>query len=171
MGIEEVANIIRNIAEGFEEACAKCLESQSWFISVAIHEQLMSGQNGEGAHLSPTYDTDPFFEEEGFWHHRSNDYKAWKRSITPPEGSSLLGLPPRPDNVPNLWINGKFHSEITAARKGDVFVVDPGTGDGPSIVAKYGDNILNMGPTAIGYFNVTYMLPAIDSFFKDCGYR
>lgn len=171
MGIEEVANIIKKISDGFEEACIQCLSDNSGIVLRAVTEQLYSGLDGDGKHLSPTYDDDPFFEEEGPWYHRAKDYKAWKYSITPPVSGTMLGLPPRPDEVPNLFINGKFYSEITASRKGDVLVVDPGNGDGPSIVAKYGDEILNMGPTAISYFNTTYMLPAIDSFFKDCGYK
>lgn len=171
MGIEEVARIIQKISDGFEEACIRCLDENSGIILDAVKEQLKSGQDGDGQHLSPTYDNDPYFEEEGYWHHRAKDYKAWKYSITPPVAGTMLGLPPRPDEVPNLYIDGKFYSEITAYRKGDALVVDPGSGNGPSIVAKYGDTILDIGPTAVGYFNLNYMLPAIDSFFKDCGYK
>lgn len=148
-----------------------CLEDNAGIILHAVREQLYSGQDGEGQHLSPTYDNDPFFEEEGYWHHRAKDYKAWKYSITPPVAGAMLGLSPRPDDVPNLFINGKFYSEISAARRGDVLLVDPGVGHGPSIVAKYGDTILNLGPSAIEYFNANYMLPAIETFFKDCGYK
>ena len=171
MGIDEVAEIIRKISDGFEEMCIRCLEDNSGIVLHAVAEQLYSGQDGDGNHLSPTYDNDPYFEEEGYWHHRAKDYKAWKYSITPPVSGTMLGLPPRPDDVPNLYIDGRFYSEITAFRNGDVLVVDPGAGNGPLIVAKYGDTILDLGPTAIGYFNLNFMLPAIVSFFKDCGYR
>lgn len=171
MGIEEVAKIIGKIADGFEEACIKCLEDRSPVIRNAIIEQLYSGQDGAGQYLSPTYDNDPFFEEEGFWHHRAKDYKAWKYSITPPASEPMLGLPPRPADVPNLYIDGTFYSEISVRREGVVLEIDPGTGNGPAIVQKYGDTILNIGPTAIEYFNTTCMLPAIDSFFKECGYK
>lgn len=171
MSIEEVSNIIGKIADGFEEACMKCLEAHCNVIVRSITEQLYSGQDGNGQFLTPTYDDDPYFEEEGYWYHRAKDYKAWKYSITPPVSSSMLGLPPRPDSVPNLFIDGKFYSEITATRQGNVIVTDPGMGNGPSIVAKYGDEILDLGPVAVGYFNTTYMRPAIDSFFKDCGYK
>ena len=149
MGIEEVANIIWKISEGFEEACIRCLEENSGVVLDAVKEQLSSGLDGEGQHLSPTYDNDPYFEEKGFWYHRAKDYKAWKHSIPPPPSGSMLGLPPRPDEVPNLYIDGTFYSEITASRKGDGLVVDPGNGNGPSIVTKYGDQILDMGPTAV----------------------
>lgn len=171
MGIEEIADIIKKISDGFEDACIRCLEDNAGIVLQAVREQLYSGLNGDGEHLSPTYDNDPFFEEPGFWHHRAKDYKAWKYSITPPETSSMLGLSPRPEDVPNLYVTGVFYSEITAFRQGDVLIVDPGAGNGSSIIAKYGDTVLNMGPTAIEYFNLNYMLPAIDSFFKDCGYR
>lgn len=171
MGIEEVANVIGQIADGFEEACIKCLDDNSDIVLQAVAEQLYSGLDGEAEYLSPTYDEDPFFEEKGNWYHMAREYKMWKREITPPERSLLLNLPPRPENVPNLFINGRFYSDITATRKGDVLDIDPGSNDGPSIVAKYGDEILNMGPTAIEFFNETYLIPAIDDFFKECGYR
>lgn len=171
MDIQGVYDIIHKIVEGFEDNAMQCLSDHSGNVVIAIQEQIYSGQNGEGALLSPTYDADPYFEEEGPWYHRAADYKAWKYEITPPVGSSLLGLPPRPDNVPNLFINGKFFSEITATRRGDMLYVDPGHNDGPSIVAKYGDEILNMGPNAVEYFNREYMWPAIERFYNECGYR
>ncbi|MDE7465009.1 MAG: hypothetical protein K2M59_03920 [Muribaculaceae bacterium] len=171
MGIEEVAEIIRKISDGFEEACIRCLDENKGIVLEAVREQLYSGFAGDGEHLAPTYDDDPFFEEEGIWYHRNEDYKAWKRTLTPPVTGTMLGLAPRADNVPNLFINGKFYSEIIAYRRSDVIVVDPGAGNGPDIVAKYGDVILDMGPTAIEYFNLHHMLPAIGVFFRDCGYR
>lgn len=171
MSIEEVANIIGKIAEGFEGACVRCMSERSPVLRSAILEQLLCGQDGEGEFLSPTYDDDPYFEEKGYWYHRAGDYKAWKKRITPPLRGAVLGLAPRRDEVPNLFINGKFYSEIGISRRGDALFTDPGRGDGPAIVAKYGDQILMPGPTAIEYFNTTYLLPAIESFFKDCGYR
>lgn len=171
MDLQSVRDIIHNIAEGFEENVLQCLDFHSGIIVLAIQEQIYSGQNGEGEHLSPTYDEDPYFEEEGFWYHRARDYQAWKYSITPPAGSTMLGLPPRPDNVPNLFITGKFYSEITVTRRGDMLYVDPGDGDGPSIVAKYGDSLLDIGDSAVEYFNREYMWPSIEKFFNDCGYQ
>lgn len=171
MNIAQVSDIISKIAEGFEDSCMKCLSDNSGIVVIAVQEQIYSGQDGNGAHLHPTYDDDPYFEEEGRWFHRSAAYKAWKKRIKPPRKGPLLGLPPRPDNVPNLYINGKFFSEILAERRGDVLHVDPGSGNGPAIVTKYGDEILNMGPSAVEYFNTEYMLPSIGRFFKDCGYQ
>lgn len=171
MYIGDVAEIIGRIANGIEEACIQCLSNNSGIVVLSVTEQLYCGQDGNGEFLSPTYDNDPYFEEEGFWYHRSADYKKWKYTITPPSTGSMLGLPPRPDEVPNLYITGVFHKEINAKRKGDVLDVDPGHGNGPDIVEKYGDQILTLGPNAVQYFNITYMLPAIGAFFRGCGYK
>lgn len=173
MDIARVADIIQRISDGFEGACAQCLSDNRGIVLKSIKEQLYSGQSGDGNFLSPTYDDDPYFQEEGRWYGRAAQYKAWKREITPPMADYILplGLGARPDNVPNLFINGKFYSEINALMSGDVLVIDPGVGNGPDIVAKYGDNILNLGPTSVGYFNATFMLPAIRNFFESCGYR
>lgn len=174
MNIEDVYDIIHRISEGFEGNALQCLDRHSGNVVIAIQEQIYSGQDSEGETLTPTYDDDPFFDEEGPWKGRAKEYKAWKRSITPPKASTLLGLPARPVEVPNLFINGKFFSEINADMAGDELVVDPGMGDGPAIVSKYGGyghDILGMGDAAKVYFNGQFMLPALEKFFTDCGYR
>ena len=171
MELKEVADIIHRIAEGFEDDCLKCLEQNKEVVLQAVREQLYSGQDGDGNRLSPTYDSDPFFEEPGWWYHRASSYKAWKREITPPVKGTMLGLPARDDNVPNLFVDGTFYSEINATKSASGLMIDPGSGNGPDIVAKYGDRILAMGPDAREYFNLFYMLPSIDSFFKRCGYK
>lgn len=170
MGIEEVAGIIHKIAEGFEESCRQCLSDNSGVVLTEVREQLYAGLDGNGEYLSPTYDNDPFFNEEGYWHNRAADYKAWKLTIMWTNRNRLLGLDQRPDEVPNLFIDGTFYFDITAARRGDVLVVDPGSGNGPDIVEKYGDQILNLGRTAVEYFNEELLLPSIARFFKNCGY-
>lgn len=182
MGIEEVALIIGKIADGFEEACMQCLADNSGAVLETIREQLKSGVDGDGSHLDPTYLEDPYLvnrrtpwfhedEETGKTYIGPQGYLEWKKDITPPESGELLGLPPRPEAVPNLYINGKFYGEIKATRQGFSLLIDPGNGSGPDIVRKYGDRILGMGPSAVDYFNGTFMIDAIGSFFKSCGYR
>lgn len=181
MDIQGVHDIIHKIAEGFEKNALECLGEQSDVVVKAIREQLMSGRGGDGDLLSPTYINDPYFHEHewrrtdkttGKKYHGAEGYRDWKQDITPPKGSEMLGLPPRPEDVPNLFIEGKFHNEINASMADGFLTVDPGNGDGPDIVKKYSRHqILNMGPTAVEYFNREYMWPAIEKFFNDCGYR
>lgn len=180
MDIQKVQEIIHKIADGFEDNALQCLANQSDVVVRAITEQLYCGQNGDGEHLSPTYLNDDFFIKYN-WHHVSEEtgkeyfgargYMEWKKDITPPESSEMLGLPPRPEDVPNLYIYGTFHRDISATLVDDGLRISPGNNDGPAIVMKYGDSILNMGPTAIEYFNANYLWPAIENFYKDCGYK
>lgn len=169
MEISQVVGIIHMIAGGFEENAVKCLSDHRSNVINTIHEQMYSGRDGNDKMLSPTYDDDPFFNSRGIWFGRSAAYKAWKRKIQWPH-DFVLGLPERPDNVPNLFIDGTFYSQINATVSDDALYLDPGSGNGPAIVTKYGDAILNMGPSAVEYFNRAFMLPAIETFFKDCGY-
>lgn len=170
--VEEVFDIIDKIATQFEEQVVLCMVENKHTMVMAVCEQLYSGLDGDGDHLNPNYDNDPFFKEEGEWYNRADDYKAWKNTITPPMSSSMLGLPPRPDNVPNLFINGKFYSEIFAERKDMELNIDVnGSGDGPSIVSKWGNEILNIGITAIQYFNEEKLIPHLKEFYEQCGYK
>lgn len=171
MDISQVSEIIKRISDGIEDACHKCLSDNSGIVVMAITEQLWCGMDGDSENLEPTYDNDPYFEQQGEWYHRNDAYKAWKRAITPPRRGSLLDLPARPDNVPNLYIDGTFYGQISAATDADGISLDPGSGNGPAIVDKYGDQILEMGDTACRFFNDEYMLPAIESFYAKCGYQ
>ena len=104
------------------------------------------------------------------WYHDSEGYKAWKGAITPPMSSSLLGLPPRPYDVPNLFINGKFYSEIfsvSADRQIEIRVVE--SGDGPSILGKYGEELFDLTSIAVQYFNEKYLIPYLQDFKDQCG--
>lgn len=159
------------MVDGFEPAIIQCLGDNAVIAEDAVREQMLCGVDGDDRHLNPTYDDDPYFEEEGPWHHRSTAYKDWKRDIKPPEAGVMLTLQPRPDNVPNLYIDGTFHDGVSASMRGDTLTIDcDQDGDGPDIVRKYGDQLLQLSPTAIGYFNETYILPHIRDFFADCGY-
>lgn len=150
----------------------QCLDNNSDIVVTAVTEQLRSGLDGDDEYLEPTYDNDPYFDDpKSPWYHRGEKYKEWKKGITPPIVSSMLGLSPRSEEVPNLFITGTFYSTITAYREGDILVVTSDRGDGPAIVKKYGDQILDMGRTAVTYFNEEHMLPAIERFFKNCGYK
>ncbi len=173
MSIEEVSNIIGKIADGLEERCISYMASHSDTIVTIISEQMIRGRGGDDEYLTPTYDDDPFFEEEGYWQGRYAAYKAWKQTIAvyPP---NWLHFDPRPPEVPNLWIDGTFHGEIKAYRQDNSLFTDPGNGNGPAIVEKYENyhhDILNLGPRGIAYFNYEYLEPEIGRFFQECGYK
>ena len=178
MDIYEVQKIIDDIAGGLERACVDCMHANERQFKTAVEEQLYSGLDGEGKHLRPTYDDDPYFDrvrwfhwEDGVMYHGAEGYKIWKRKITPPEAGALIGLPPRPDAVPNLFIDGTFYQSIMTSQIPEGVRIETGGDTGKKIEDKYGSQIFSLSPDAVGWFNRTYMMPAIENFFKDCGYR
>ena len=169
--IERTYEVIHAIASGLEGAVLDCMGSNAGVVSDMVREQLYSGVDGKGDYLSPTYDDDPYFNERGPWYRRSGAYKRWKEKITPPERSSILNLPPRPVEVPNLFITGPFHQSIKAEVQGDhMTVFTSGFRDGPLIERKYGADIFSLGVKAREYFVGDLLRPYLQRFFKECGY-
>lgn len=167
------------IADGFREACVDCMHANVNQFPEAVREQLYCGVDGNGGFLSPTYDDDPFFQRR-LWRHTDTNgktyvgaegYKEWKSDITPPEQSTMLGLAPRPESVPNLFIDGTFHRSITGEPTPDGVDIDARGGDSFKIVDKYGRQIFGLTDDAVAWFNKTFMLPAIEEHFKKCGYK
>ena len=148
------------------------MEEHKNVIVDCIQEQLYSGMDGTEHLLNPDYDTDTYFNEPGPWQNRAEQYKRWKERITPPLRSEMLYLPPRPVEVPNLFITGTFYDSITADRIDSGFRFSTkGFTDGSSIEKKYGEQILGIGDTAKEYFNIMYLRPWLERFFSECGYR
>ena len=172
MDFDRLESIIDAISGGIQDSILECLEEKRDIITSSITEQLYSGLDGNGEFLSPTYDDDPYFNELGRWHGASYAYKKWKERITPPMRSPMLGLPPRPVDVPNLFITGMFHESIKAARQGDIIrVYTSGFRDGPQIERKYGEAIFKLTDDAREYFNIYALRPWLNDFMTKCGYR
>ncbi len=169
---DRLEKVIDAINTGIKDSILDCLESKREVITTCISEQLYSGIDGKGDYLSPTYDEDPYFNEFGPWHGANYAYKKWKEKITPPMRSDILNLPPRPVEVPNLFITGVFHSSIQASRAGDVVrVYTSGFQDGPLIERKYGEDIFKLTDDAKDYFNIYALRPWLNDFIRNCGYR
>ena len=114
MTIAEMRDKIRIANANIQTEILDCMSQNSHDMAVSVREQLYSGVDGDGNSLSPSYSSDPFFTEHraGFYDedrgHYVNCYLhperyiEWKQRITPPEPSSLLNLPARPADIPNL---------------------------------------------------------------------
>lgn len=63
--------------------------------------QLLRGLTKDGNYLSPKYSEDPFFKSK----ESAKRYAQWKKRIEPIKTD-------RPEDVPNLYIIGVFHSKI-----------------------------------------------------------
>lgn len=167
---DKLEHAVHSVVTGLEQACADCLMENKAVVEELIGEQLYSGLDGDTNSLRPSYSDDPFFDIKGRWYHDSDGYIEWKKKITPPVTSPRLNLPPRPIDVPNLYITGAFHESIRASVNGDSLSIGTfGFTEGPDIVRKYGDNILNLGVDAREYIVLEMLEPFIGDFFKKYG--
>lgn len=112
-------------------------------------EQWYEGRDRDGEYIRPFYSEDPYFKTEK----QAKAYAEWKQRITP--------NPKRPEDVPNLIINGYFYSTIKPKISGDTFTIFSSDND-------LGDKVLEDHPNAAGLspekrleFAETFTLPEL----------
>jgi hypothetical protein len=116
-------------------------------------EQWYEGRGRDGDYIRPFYSEDPYFETPK----QAKAYAAWKQKITP--------NPKRPEDVPNLIINGYFYSSLKPKIEGRVFDFDTN---------EFGDKVLEEHPNAAGLdperrqeFADTFTTPEIQFRLKE----
>lgn len=95
--------------------------------------QLLEGKSSTGEDLRPYYSED--LRSRGGWFHTvesAGRYAAWKQDLSYPYSVN------RNPDAPNLYINGRFHSEIGVEFRADSIAIIPLTGYAEIIMAKYG---------------------------------
>lgn len=94
--------------------------------------QLLEGKRSDGNDLRPYYSEDVgpggYFKTK----ESAERYKAWKGQISYPHDVR------RNADAPNLYINGKFHSELGVTFGSDAVGILPSTPYASKIVRKYG---------------------------------
>lgn len=99
-------------------------------------EQLWNGQASNGNDIRPYYSED--LKPNGYFHSTESAarYAAWKQDITPNSN--------RNPDAPNLYIVGKFHSELAVDMGTDAVSVYPTTMFAKNIFDKYGQNTFGL---------------------------
>ena len=102
-------------------------------------QQLFSGKASNGQDIRPYYSED--LKPSGYFHsvESAGRYAAWKR-----DGISYPYQANRNPDAPNLYINGRFHSELGVQFGADNVAVVPLTPYAANIVAKYGLNTFGL---------------------------
>lgn len=103
--------------------------------------QLLEGKASDGQDLRPFYTED--LKPTGYFHstESANKYRAWKESLNYPYSVK------RNSNAPNLYINGRFYSEMEVRFAADSVGIFPATSYAAQIMGKYG--IQNFGLSAL----------------------
>ncbi len=94
--------------------------------------QLLEGKGSDGEDLHPFYTED--IKPSGYFRSRESAqrYQDWKRTLSYPANVH------RNPNAPNLYINGRFYSEMDIRFDTDSMAIMPKTGYAATIMGKYG---------------------------------
>lgn len=123
--ISVLAYNMRTTLNGLKEETRKVVEGEHDAIMAMQRQQLIDGLTSEGKPITPSYSQDPYLKNP-------QGYIAWKSRLPIPQSTR------RNDDTPNLYINGRFHSELDVTFKEDGFAVVPSTPYAAKIVSKYG---------------------------------
>lgn len=102
-------------------------------------EQLFEGKAASGEDIRPYYSED--LKPRGYFHsvESAGRYAAWKQT-----GINYPYTAQRNPDAPNLYINGRFHSEIGVQFNTDSIGIVPTTMYAAGIMAKYGINTFGL---------------------------
>lgn len=118
------------VRDGLEEMVRSTLMRHDEDVMELQRMQLFQGKDSSGEDLRPYYSED--LKPTGYFHsvETARRYAAWKQQ-TPYSAQ-------RNPDAPNLYINGKFHSELGVNFGGRSVTVVGTTPYARTIVAKYG---------------------------------
>ena len=117
----QTGELIRDAIEPYEDTILRLQQ-----------EQLLSGKRSDGEDIRPYYSED--LKPGGYFKTRDSAarYAAWKTTLSYPYEAN------RNADAPNLYINGKFHSELGVVFGSDAVTIAGTTPYAAGIVAKYG---------------------------------
>lgn len=95
-----------------EKEVATIIEGHTDKLADLQRDQWMEGRGVDGEYIRPFYSENPYFKSP----EAAARYAKWKAKITP--------NPQRPEDVPNLYINGYLHDSLYAEVVGDTFKID-----------------------------------------------
>lgn len=123
-------------------------------------QQLFAGLTSSGEDIRPYYSED--LKPGGYFHsvESAGRYAAWKQDGIPYPYSAN-----RNPDAPNLYINGRFHSELDVQFNSDTVAVIGGTGYARKIIAKYGLSTFGLMPANWGRLFIEF--GAYDELMKE----
>ena len=112
------------------------------------HIQLLEGKASDGNDLRPYYTED--LQPHGYFKSQqsASNYMAWKETLNYPYSVE------RNSDAPNLYINGRFYSEMEVKFEADSMMIAPSSGYAAQIMAKYG--LHNFGLSALKWQVMMY---------------
>lgn len=129
--ITDISKFIEDL-EGFDPKgeLIAIVEDHTELLADLQRDQMLEGRGVDGEYIRPYYSENPYFKTP----EAAARYAKWKSIITP--------NPQRPEDVPNLIINGMFHDSIFAKVSGDEFEMETS--------ASFGEDVFRVHENARG---------------------
>lgn len=158
--LNKLLNRVEALASSLDsgEALGNILRERSEDILTLQRIQLLEGRASSGEDLRPYYSED--LKPGGYFYSTDSAgrYAAWKGSLSYPYSVQ------RNEDAPNLYINGRFHSELDVQFLPDGVAIVAGTGYAEGIMMKYGFD--NFGLTPEGWEQVFTTYGAADALYE-----
>lgn len=134
MTLQALADSVRTLPERLPQMVGDVLRRHETDIMELQRIQLLEGHDSDGNDMRPYYTED--VKPQGYFNSRESAgrYAAWKEGLSYPFSVS------RNSDAPNLYINGRFHSELAVIFGNDGLSIEAQTPYAAKIVAKYGRN-------------------------------
>lgn len=138
MTLQALTDSVRTLPERLPQMVGEVLRRHETDIMELQRIQLLEGHDSDGNDMRPYYTED--VKPHGYFNSTESAarYAAWKESLSYPFSVS------RNRNAPNLYINGRFHSELKAMFGSDAMAVVASTPYAAVIMAKYGRNAFGL---------------------------
>lgn len=139
MTLEGLTGRVRALQDGgMEQMVGEVLQRHEQDIIEYLRIQLLEGRDSDGQDIRPYYSED--VKPKGYFHSRESAgrYAAWKEGLSYPFSVSRNG------DAPNLYINGRFHSDLGVRFVSDGLSIEPMTPYAAKIVEKYGRNTFGL---------------------------
>lgn len=135
MGIlDQLLNKVTDVNEGLTSGALirNVVTEHETDIMDRQYEQLFEGKTATGDDIRPYYSED--LQPGGYFKSKDSAkrYVEWKLSLSYPIQVT------RNSDAPNLFVNGKFHSELGVIFGPDIMTIVGKTGYAQNIVTKYG---------------------------------
>ena len=138
--LTELLDRVKIVQEGLQDggSIRDVIENHEEDILDLQKLQLFQGKTSSGEDIHPFYTED--LKPSGFFNsvESAKRYSDWKQTISYPRQAD------RNADAPNLYINGKFHSELAVNFGSESVMVGGSTSYANQIISKYGLNTFGL---------------------------
>lgn len=139
MTLGDLSQRLKSLQGQFSAFARIYLEDNSEVVLDLQKEQLFAGKASDGENIRPSYSED-LRSKGGFFKtpQAAQKYAEWKAGLSYPSNAQ------RDTDTPNLYVNGRFHSELGVAFSEEEMAIVGETDYAKRIIEKYGEDTFGL---------------------------